>query len=242
MSIANKRDRSFHKVFSWFHKVGWSCRNFDLLLCISEKFIVEFYELIFFLYDNWYRYRSCAAGSIAVENYNDDVKVTLSKNYEDDVKVRLRSGDGHIISVDKEVAIESKVLKNIIQNVGEDQLPHQVMPVSTVSKQTLEKMFEYVEYHVRNSSLPANVMRTWDLNFITNVDIEMLSDLKFLLCYLITIQTQIVWLVVRFVNCFWHGMQYLYLHCTQQIFWVWIVFWIWQLKDWPGINYSSLKL
>lgn len=95
----------------------------------------------------------------------------------DDVKVTLISADGYTISVDKQLVFESKVLKNIIEIVGEDQLPHQVMPLSNVSKQTLEKMFEYIDYHLRNSSQRANDIRIWDLNFITEVDIDTLLNL-----------------------------------------------------------------
>ena len=71
--------------------------------------------------------------------------------------------------MDKQFVFESKVLKNIIEIVGEDQLPHQVMPIQVC--------LEYIDYRLRNSSQRANDIRIWDLNFITEVDIDTLLNL-----------------------------------------------------------------
>ena len=98
------------------------------------------------------------------------------ENNDASVSVTLKSSDGHIFKVDKQVAIQSYVKKNMIDCLGDDKLGFEVVPLD-VSSQVLQKMIEYCEYHLQNSSQQPGLIKAWDRNFIRNVDSILLLDL-----------------------------------------------------------------
>ncbi|ORZ32092.1 Skp1 family, dimerization domain-domain-containing protein [Catenaria anguillulae PL171] len=103
--------------------------------------------------------------------------------------VKLTSSDNETISVDKQVAIRSVLLKNIIEDTGDagddDAIP---IPIPNVTARVLKKVIEYCEHH-KNDPLPepeedevaeerrrSDDIDEWDAEFI-NVEQEMLFEI-----------------------------------------------------------------
>jgi len=145
-----------------FFSLAWFAYKFSLSYGLLSV-ITNLFNGYYFSCD-WFPYFSCAAGPIPMENNNGELRV------------RLRSSDGQIFTVDKQVAMEFEVIKGTMEIFGEDQFRSEVLPLS-YSSQILEKIIEYTEFHVHNSSQPSHVIKAWDLNLISNVDINTLLDL-----------------------------------------------------------------
>ncbi|KAG4093840.1 E3 ubiquitin ligase SCF complex, Skp subunit [Neocallimastix lanati (nom. inval.)] len=62
-----------------------------------------------------------------------------------DIQVNLESKDGRVFTVDKEVAIKSKLLNDLLEDVDEDN--NENIPLLTITGNILEKVIEYCEYH-----------------------------------------------------------------------------------------------
>jgi S-phase kinase-associated protein 1 len=80
-------------------------------------------------------------------------------------KVKLMSSDGHTFEVDEEVACESHVMKNVIEDVGTDD----PIPLPNVSSGVLAKVIDYCKYHVdsrkatkEEPTATAPEMKEWD--------------------------------------------------------------------------------
>ncbi|ORX88891.1 putative negative regulator sulfur controller-3 [Basidiobolus meristosporus CBS 931.73] len=97
--------------------------------------------------------------------------------------VILTSADGKEFTTDKEVVQRSKVLRDMLEDVGETDQP---IPVPNVDSSVLEKVLEFCEYH-RNDPLDIeddsddegnkiDDILEWDRKFI-QVDVEMLKQL-----------------------------------------------------------------
>jgi len=93
--------------------------------------------------------------------------------------VKLESSNGKIFEVDELVASESKVVKNMIEDVGID---HPI-PLVKLSNNILSKVIEYCKYHVENQMASVDKMytskdeiETWNATFV-KVDFAILTDL-----------------------------------------------------------------
>ncbi|KAJ1820234.1 hypothetical protein GGH91_002919 [Coemansia sp. RSA 2671] len=63
--------------------------------------------------------------------------------------VVLQSSDGKNFTVERGVAIQSVLIKNLLEDIGESDEP---IPLPNVSSKVLEKVIEYCEYHVDDPS------------------------------------------------------------------------------------------
>ncbi|KAJ2064100.1 hypothetical protein GGH94_005879 [Coemansia aciculifera] len=59
--------------------------------------------------------------------------------------VVLQSSDGKAFTVERGVAIQSVLIKNLLEDIGESDEP---IPLPNVTAKVLEKVIEYCEYHV----------------------------------------------------------------------------------------------
>ncbi|KAJ2444724.1 hypothetical protein GGF42_006216, partial [Coemansia sp. RSA 2424] len=64
--------------------------------------------------------------------------------------VVLQSSDGKDFTVDIAVAKQSKLISNLIEDIGESDEP---IPLPNVASKVLEKVIEYCEYHVDDPPL-----------------------------------------------------------------------------------------
>ncbi|EOO02274.1 putative scf complex subunit skp1 protein [Phaeoacremonium minimum UCRPA7] len=101
-------------------------------------------------------------------------------------KVILTSNDGASIEVDRAVAERSMLLKNMIDDLGEEAIGSNPIPIPNVNEAVLRKVIEWCEHH-RNDPLPTadeendNRKKTtdieeWDQKFM-QVDQEMLFEI-----------------------------------------------------------------
>ncbi len=107
-------------------------------------------------------------------------------------KVTLQSSDGTKMQVDREVADRSVLLKTMIDDLGEEQVSEQPVPLPNVNEAVLKKVIEWCEHH-RNDPLPTNEdenesrkkttdIEEWDQKFM-QVDQEMLFEI-ILVCFM----------------------------------------------------------
>lgn len=101
-------------------------------------------------------------------------------------KVILTSNDNASIEVDRAVAERSMLLKNMIDDLGEEAIGSSPIPIPNVNEAVLRKVIEWCEHH-RNDPLPTadeendNRKKTtdieeWDQKFM-QVDQEMLFEI-----------------------------------------------------------------
>jgi len=93
------------------------------------------------------------------------------------------SSDGEQFTIDREVAIRSVLIKNMIEDVGESDNP---IPLPNVSASVLKKVIEWCEHHKKDpepsaedpddARKRATEISDWDTKFI-NVDQEMLFEI-----------------------------------------------------------------
>ncbi|KAI0128738.1 Skp1 family, dimerization domain-containing protein [Xylariales sp. AK1849] len=101
------------------------------------------------------------------------------------IKVRLQSNDNAIIEVDKQVAERSLLIKNMLEDLGE-QAEGQTIPIPNVTESVLRKVIEWCEHHkgdapATNEDDNDNRKKTteideWDQKFM-QVDQEMLFEI-----------------------------------------------------------------
>ncbi|KAL7408910.1 ubiquitin-protein ligase [Mrakia frigida] len=101
-------------------------------------------------------------------------------------QVVLRSSDGITFSVDKEVAERSVLLKNMLEDLGDDL--SQAIPLVNIKEAVLKKVLEFCEHHradfaqtetaydVHQNRSRCTDLSEWDASFIS-VDQQMLFDL-----------------------------------------------------------------
>uniref|UniRef100_A0A060T3R6 E3 ubiquitin ligase complex SCF subunit n=1 Tax=Blastobotrys adeninivorans TaxID=409370 RepID=A0A060T3R6_BLAAD len=99
-------------------------------------------------------------------------------------KVKLCSSDGVEFEVDKKVATKSMLIKNMLDDLGDDD--DNAIPIPNVSSTVLKKVLEYCEYHkddpmnieepVDRSKRSVENISEWDQKYL-NVDQEMLFEI-----------------------------------------------------------------
>ncbi|KAH7332143.1 hypothetical protein KP509_20G070700 [Ceratopteris richardii] len=65
-------------------------------------------------------------------------------NTSEELKVELKSADDELFEVEKIVALESRTIKDIVEDIGTDC----VIPLLNVSSQILSKIIKYCRYHI----------------------------------------------------------------------------------------------
>ncbi|TPX15546.1 uncharacterized protein E0L32_004244 [Thyridium curvatum] len=101
-------------------------------------------------------------------------------------KVTLQSSDGDKVEVDRPVAERSILLKNMIEDLGEDMIAQQVVPLPNVNSAVLKKVIEWCEHHRNDppstgdeeneSRRRTTDIDEWDQKFM-QVDQEMLFEI-----------------------------------------------------------------
>ncbi|KAB5570045.1 Skp1 family, dimerization domain-containing protein [Coniochaeta sp. 2T2.1] len=101
------------------------------------------------------------------------------------VKVLLQSNDGVHIEVDRVVAERSVLIRNMIEDLGDDQMS-QPIPIMNVNEAVLKKVIEWCEHHRNDPIQPADEeadtrkkttdIEEWDQKFM-QVDQEMLFEI-----------------------------------------------------------------
>ena len=102
----------------------------------------------------------------------------------DSVIRKLKSSDGEIFKVDKEVLDRSKILKELANDFPDEEAD---LPINEVDSKNLKKIIEFME-HYKNSNpkeipkpLPTHDLKTilddWDYNYINGLSLEELVDL-----------------------------------------------------------------
>ena len=88
--------------------------------------------------------------------------------------IKLQSSDNVEISVEREVAERSILIKNLMGDIG-DQAINDIIPISEVNETVLNKVFEWCRHH--RADPPASTdMDEWDQKFM-QVDQEMLFEI-----------------------------------------------------------------
>ncbi|KAH7332152.1 hypothetical protein KP509_20G071600 [Ceratopteris richardii] len=64
-------------------------------------------------------------------------------NTSEELKVKLKSADDELFEVEEIVALESRTIKDIVEDIGTDC----VIPLLNVSSQILSKIIKYCRYH-----------------------------------------------------------------------------------------------
>ncbi|KAK0722557.1 Skp1 family, dimerization domain-containing protein [Lasiosphaeria miniovina] len=101
-------------------------------------------------------------------------------------KVTLASNDGSHIEVDRVVAERSMLIKNLIEDLGDDAIATAPIPIPNVNDPVLRKVVEWCDHH-RGDSLQSNEeendnrkkttdIEEWDQKFM-QVDQEMLFEI-----------------------------------------------------------------
>jgi len=101
-------------------------------------------------------------------------------------KVLLQSSDGVQVQVDREVAERSILLKNMIEDLGEENVGSQPVPLPNVNEAVLRKVIEWCEHHRKDpiqtnddeseSRKKTTDIEEWDQKFM-QVDQEMLFEI-----------------------------------------------------------------
>ncbi|KAJ1556951.1 hypothetical protein HK096_009925, partial [Nowakowskiella sp. JEL0078] len=79
--------------------------------------------------------------------------------------VRLESSDGKIFTLDYSVASQSVLLKNILEDIGENE--ENSIPLPNVTSNILEKVFEYAQHvEVVGTNLNVNEISKWEEEFM----------------------------------------------------------------------------
>lgn len=96
------------------------------------------------------------------------------------MQVKLMSSDAQMFEVDIEVAKQSEAVKQMLEEIGEDQ----DVPLPNVNSKILAKVIEYCDYHVKaqrkdeggKAVKSEDEIKTWDNEF-TKVDQSTLFEL-----------------------------------------------------------------
>ncbi|KAH9431492.1 E3 ubiquitin ligase complex SCF subunit scon-3 [Pyricularia oryzae] len=102
-------------------------------------------------------------------------------------KVTLHSNDDKFIEVDRAVACSSRVIKDLIDNLGEEMATATPIPIHNVSQAVLKKVLEWCEHHQNDpaqtsdedskSFVKTTCMDEWDEKFMLQFDQEMLFEI-----------------------------------------------------------------
>lgn len=101
-------------------------------------------------------------------------------------RVTLTSNEGSTIEVDRVVAERSMLIKNLIEDLGDDAIANSPIPIPNVNDPVLRKVVEWCEHHRNDAAQSAdddndNRKKTtdideWDQKFM-QVDQEMLFEI-----------------------------------------------------------------
>ncbi|KAL2271534.1 hypothetical protein VTJ83DRAFT_905 [Remersonia thermophila] len=101
-------------------------------------------------------------------------------------RVHLQSNEGMVIEVDRVVAERSMLIKNLIEDLGDEAIENQAIPIPNVNDPVLRKVVEWCEHHRNDAQTTAdddndNRKKTtdideWDQKFM-QVDQEMLFEI-----------------------------------------------------------------
>ncbi|KAM3176587.1 hypothetical protein ACTXT7_006208 [Hymenolepis weldensis] len=100
--------------------------------------------------------------------------------------IRILTKDGHIYNVDKKLLMKSKLMKDLIDDVGNEEAENNIpFPLNYVSSRALDKVIiwcrHYEEPFDESNSLHINV---WDEEFFSDMESETLVDLTIAADYL----------------------------------------------------------
>jgi len=101
-------------------------------------------------------------------------------------KITLKSSDGVQMPIDRDVAERSILIKNMVEDMGEEAFDSEAIPIPNVNEAVLKKVLEWCEHH-RNDPPPTNDdendsrkkstdIDEWDQKFM-QVDQEMLFEI-----------------------------------------------------------------
>jgi len=101
-------------------------------------------------------------------------------------QVKLSSSDGHIEFVDRDVAERSILIKNLIEDFGNGDVPTEEIPLLNVNHTVLKKVLEWMEHHRKDpppsqdddadSRKKSTDIDEWDQKYM-QVDQEMLFEI-----------------------------------------------------------------
>jgi len=99
--------------------------------------------------------------------------------------IKLASNDGATITVDKDVAMRSVLISNMVEDLGEGSIDSPV-PLANVNETVLRKVLEWCEHHKKDAAQPqeddsdsrkrSTDIEEWDQKFM-QVDQEMLFEI-----------------------------------------------------------------
>ncbi|VDL61002.1 unnamed protein product [Hymenolepis diminuta] len=100
--------------------------------------------------------------------------------------IRILTKDGHIFDVDKKLLMKSKLMKDLIDDVGNEEAENNIpFPLIYVSSRALEKVILWCQHYEEpideSNSLYISV---WDENFFNNMESEIMVDLLIAADYL----------------------------------------------------------
>ncbi|KAK8693315.1 hypothetical protein V6N13_070904 [Hibiscus sabdariffa] len=85
-------------------------------------------------------------------------------------KIVLKSCDGKIFEVEEAVAVQSQMIKNMI----EDDCANEEIPLPDITGEILSKIIEYCKMHVDGNNNSNDELKARDADFITRVDLNTL--------------------------------------------------------------------
>ncbi|CCC08400.1 Skp1 family, dimerization domain-containing protein [Copromyces sp. CBS 386.78] len=101
-------------------------------------------------------------------------------------RVSLQSNDGQVITVDRVVAERSLLIKNLIEDLGDEAVMNEAIPLPNVNEPVLRKVVEWCEHHRKDppqttedendSRKKSTEIDEWDQKFM-QVDQEMLFEI-----------------------------------------------------------------
>lgn len=89
------------------------------------------------------------------------------------MSIKLSTSDNQEFSIEKEIAIQSILLKNLIEDFGESD---NTIPLPNITGPIMQKVIEWCEYHKNDCVENEEKINEWDNNFV-NVDQETLFEL-----------------------------------------------------------------
>lgn len=100
-------------------------------------------------------------------------------------KILLQSNDGVTIEVDRAVAERSVLIRNMLEDLGDEGIGNQAIPIPNVNEAVLKKVIEWCDHHRNDPVQPADEeadtrkkttdIEEWDQKFM-QVDQEMLFE------------------------------------------------------------------
>ncbi|KAL2894637.1 SKP1-like protein 4 [Bienertia sinuspersici] len=105
--------------------------------------------------------------------------------------ITLTSSDGQDFLVEEKVALQSQTIKNVMENLDEDNNNNDKIPLPNVTATILAKVVEYCNKHVQGptknqindnitdstSSFDENDLKEWDKEFIQRFDQSTLFEI-----------------------------------------------------------------